>query len=160
MAREPAHPATLEDFEAFIEQSENYDRIFELINRGIVPVPSNPYVSRIAYKIGVFIGLYLMENNLENHLLILPLSLRRTIRTCFTRQLRPYATAGSSKTMMTASPSPFQTTRSSCQRIPLVVGLAFHRIKLAIALETGLSTLTECRLLHRFESASRRARSV
>ncbi len=58
------HPATLADFEAFIEQPENDDKIFELINGEIVAVPSNPYASSIAGQIFFFVRLFLEQYDL------------------------------------------------------------------------------------------------
>ncbi len=59
--------STIADFEAFLDQPENYDQIFELINGEIVAVPSNPYVSDLAIKLSFFIRLFLMRNNREDH---------------------------------------------------------------------------------------------
>ncbi len=60
-------PYTIADFETFLDQPENYDQIFELINGEIVAVPSNPYVSKIAGKIIFFLQLFLVQNNLKDH---------------------------------------------------------------------------------------------
>lgn len=53
-----------EAFDLFIEQPENRDATFELIDGEIVEVPSNPYVSKIAAKIITFIGIYLLEHDI------------------------------------------------------------------------------------------------
>lgn len=55
---------TFADFEAFIEQLENSDKIFEFIGGEIVEVPSNPYVSKIAMLIGALILRYLSTNDI------------------------------------------------------------------------------------------------
>ncbi len=60
-------PSTIADFETFLDQPENYDQIFELINGEIVAVPSNPYVSKIAGRISYFVRHFLFQNNLEDH---------------------------------------------------------------------------------------------
>ncbi len=59
--------STLADFEAFIQQPENDDQIFELINGEIVPVPSNPYVSYIAICIITAIRMYLIQRGLGDY---------------------------------------------------------------------------------------------
>ncbi len=61
-------PSTIADFEAFLDQPENYDQIFELINGEIVAVPSNPYVSYIAGRILVFISAYLAQYGLDDYI--------------------------------------------------------------------------------------------
>lgn len=55
---------TIEDFEAFVNQPENADNVFELIGGEIYQVPSNPYVSKLAARLILLIGIYLMENDL------------------------------------------------------------------------------------------------
>ncbi len=40
--------ATAEEFEAFVAQTENTDRLYELVGGEIVEVPSNPFSSQIA----------------------------------------------------------------------------------------------------------------
>lgn len=52
------------DFEAFIHRPENADRTFELIGGEIVEVPSNPFVSKIAAKIILFLGMYLLKHDI------------------------------------------------------------------------------------------------
>jgi Uma2 family endonuclease len=54
----------IEDFEAFVNLSENAEKLFEFIGGEIVEVPSNPYSSQIALRISGFIFMYLMENNI------------------------------------------------------------------------------------------------
>ena len=54
---------TIDDFEAFIQLPENADKVFEFIGGEIVEVPSNPYVSKLAARIIVLIGIYLMKND-------------------------------------------------------------------------------------------------
>ncbi len=60
--------STLADFEVFIQQPENDDQIFELINGEIVPLLSNPYVSKLAFKLGFLIQLFLIQNSLDDHI--------------------------------------------------------------------------------------------
>lgn len=55
---------TLEDFEAFIALPENADKTFEFILGAIIEMPSNPLVSSIAMKVSLFLGMYLLENNI------------------------------------------------------------------------------------------------
>ncbi len=54
---------TQADFEAFIHLPENLDRTFELVGGEIIEVPSNPFVSKIAAKIILFLGMYLLNND-------------------------------------------------------------------------------------------------
>ncbi len=61
-------PSTIADFETFLDQPENYDQIFELINGEIVAVPSNPYVSSIAMHIVILIGSYLTQHGLDDYI--------------------------------------------------------------------------------------------
>ena len=56
--------ATLEEFEAFIAQPENLDKRFEYINGEIIEVPSNAYVSAIAAKIIILLGIFLKQSKL------------------------------------------------------------------------------------------------
>jgi Uma2 family endonuclease len=55
---------TVEDFDEFVNQPENADKLFEYIGGEIFEVPSNPYVSKIAARILTFIGMYLLENDI------------------------------------------------------------------------------------------------
>ncbi|MGB7339838.1 MAG: Uma2 family endonuclease [Phototrophicaceae bacterium] len=55
---------TIEDFEAFVNQPENADLLFEFINGQIHQVESRPYASSLATKICVHIGQYVISNNL------------------------------------------------------------------------------------------------
>ena len=55
---------TVAEFEDFLNQPENTDRIFELIDGEIIDVPSNPYVSQIAARILMYIGIYLLNNRI------------------------------------------------------------------------------------------------
>jgi Uma2 family endonuclease len=60
----PARVYTAEEFDIFIEQPENAERLWELIAGEIFEVPSNPYVSAIAAKIIILIGIYLLKNKI------------------------------------------------------------------------------------------------
>lgn len=60
-------PITVEQFETFINQSENDDKLFELIGGEIVDVPSNPYASYIASKILGYLFMYLLKNDIGWH---------------------------------------------------------------------------------------------
>lgn len=53
---------TIQEFNAFIQQQENTDKLFELIGGEIFEVPSNPYVSKIAEIILTFFNLYIFKN--------------------------------------------------------------------------------------------------
>lgn len=55
---------TIDDFEAFIQLPENADKVFEFIGGEIVQVPSNPYVSKLAARLIVLIGIYLMKEDI------------------------------------------------------------------------------------------------
>lgn len=55
---------TLEEFEAFINQPEHSDKIFEFIGGEISEVPINPYASKIAAKILTYLGMYLLSNDI------------------------------------------------------------------------------------------------
>lgn len=54
---------TSNDFEVFANLPENADKLFELIGGEIFEVPSNPYVSKLAARLILLIGIYLMEND-------------------------------------------------------------------------------------------------
>ena len=60
----PARVYTAEEFDSFIELPENAERLWEFIAGEIVEVPSNPYVSKIAAKIIILLGIYLMQHKL------------------------------------------------------------------------------------------------
>lgn len=53
---------TVEQFEAFVQQPDNADKLFEFIGGEIVEVPSNPFVSKIAGLILTFFNLYLFDH--------------------------------------------------------------------------------------------------
>ena len=55
---------TVEAFDAFIEQPENREKLFEYIGGRIVEVVSNNYASKIAMTIGAFITLFVKEHGL------------------------------------------------------------------------------------------------
>lgn len=58
---------TVEDFERFIQQPENVDRLFEYIGGEIVEVPSNVYASAIAQLVSFFIQLFVREQGIAGH---------------------------------------------------------------------------------------------
>lgn len=60
----PARVYTSQEFDNFIEMPENAERLWELIAGEIFEVPSNPYVSKIAAKIIILLGIYLMQRKL------------------------------------------------------------------------------------------------
>lgn len=64
MVSELRQHVTLSEFEAFVERPENSEQRFELIGGEIYEVPSNPYVSEIAAKILILIGVYLLEHKI------------------------------------------------------------------------------------------------
>jgi len=53
---------TVEEFDQFVAQPENTDRLFEYIGGEVIEVVSNQRASAIAYRLGVFIGMYLLQN--------------------------------------------------------------------------------------------------
>jgi Uma2 family endonuclease len=55
---------TVEEFETFTELPENADKFFEFVGGEIVEVPSNPKVSKIASRINLYIGMYLLQNDI------------------------------------------------------------------------------------------------
>lgn len=55
---------TAAEFDEFVTLPENDDRLFELIGGEIIEVPSNPYSSKIAARIILFIGMYLLKNDI------------------------------------------------------------------------------------------------
>ncbi len=59
---------TAAEFEAYIALPENSERRFELIGGEIVEVPSNPFVSEIAMRISIFIGMYLLQHAIKGRL--------------------------------------------------------------------------------------------
>ncbi|MDQ7026724.1 MAG: Uma2 family endonuclease [Anaerolineae bacterium] len=54
----------VDDFEDFVDLPQNNDKLFEFIGGEIVEVPSNPYSSKISARITVFIGMYLLQNDI------------------------------------------------------------------------------------------------
>jgi hypothetical protein len=54
---------TLEEFDRFVELPENADRLFEYIGGEVAEVVSNQRSSSIAYRLGIFIGMYLLQND-------------------------------------------------------------------------------------------------
>jgi len=64
MAVQVRQKVTLDEFEAYVKQPENFQQMFEFISGEIIPVPSNPYVSKIAMLIGAAILFYLRENDI------------------------------------------------------------------------------------------------
>lgn len=64
MAMQLKQRATLDEFEAFVEQPENADSLFEFIGGEIVEVPSNPYASKIAGRIFGELYIYLKTHDI------------------------------------------------------------------------------------------------
>jgi Uma2 family endonuclease len=58
---------TVEEFDQFVELPENADKLFEYIGGEVAEVPSNPYVSEIAYNVGFAIKSYLREHGVAGH---------------------------------------------------------------------------------------------
>lgn len=54
---------TVEEFDQFVMLPENANRLFEYIGGEVVEVVSNQRSSAIAYRLGVFVGMYLLQNN-------------------------------------------------------------------------------------------------
>jgi len=55
---------TLEEFEEFVDLPENAEKLFELVAGEIIEVPSNAYASKIAMRFVIFIGMYLLQNDI------------------------------------------------------------------------------------------------
>lgn len=55
---------TVADFLEFIHRPENLEQNYEFINGEIVPVVSSPKSSKLAFRIGTFLGVYLMQNDI------------------------------------------------------------------------------------------------
>jgi len=55
---------TPEQFERFVDQPDNQDKRFELINGEIIKVPSNPYASQLALLIGSMILAFVRQHKL------------------------------------------------------------------------------------------------
>jgi len=64
MAIEIQARITVTEFDRFVELPENSDKLYEFIGGEVVEVPSNMYVSNIAARIIVLIGIYLMKNDI------------------------------------------------------------------------------------------------
>ena len=59
---------TVEEFDEFVNLSENADKLFEFIGGEIFEVPSNPYSSAISINVAFYLKSYLMQNNLEGYI--------------------------------------------------------------------------------------------
>lgn len=68
MAVQTKTPVTVAEFEAFIQLPEHWEQRFELLDGEIVEVPSNPFVSMIAIRITLLIGMYLLQNELQGYI--------------------------------------------------------------------------------------------
>lgn len=55
---------TVEEFEQFVEQPENADKLFEYIGGEIIEVPSNLYASLVSSRILGFIFMYLLQHDI------------------------------------------------------------------------------------------------
>ncbi|MBZ0291337.1 MAG: Uma2 family endonuclease [Anaerolineae bacterium] len=55
---------TVEAFEAFAQQPENRERRLEYIGGEVVEVVSNPLSSKIAAKVIIYLGMYLLQNDI------------------------------------------------------------------------------------------------
>lgn len=64
MAIEIQSNMTVTEFDSFVELPENSEILFEYIGGEVFEVPSNTYVSKIAARIIVLIGIYLMKNDI------------------------------------------------------------------------------------------------
>ncbi|MEM6282779.1 MAG: Uma2 family endonuclease [Chloroflexota bacterium] len=59
------HPiTTVTEFEAFIQRPENSEKVFEFISGEIVEVPTNHTASKVAARILLLIGMYLLKNDI------------------------------------------------------------------------------------------------
>jgi len=59
---------TIEEFERFIYQPENHDRLFEFVDGQPIEKVSSPYHSSIAVNVMFQIQLFVRENNIESHI--------------------------------------------------------------------------------------------
>src|SRR5579871_1401172 len=66
MVAQPKH-FTVEDFDQFVDQPENDDKLFEYIGGEIVEVPSNAFASQISALISFFIMLFVREKHIEGY---------------------------------------------------------------------------------------------
>src|SRR5262245_7155912 len=57
---------SIEEFDAFVSLPENHERLFEYIGGEIVEVVSNPYSSKIGSLLNTYIGVYLLQNDIEH----------------------------------------------------------------------------------------------
>jgi Uma2 family endonuclease len=57
-------PYTVEEFDAFAALPENAERLLEFVGGEIVEVPSNPYSSKIAMRMGRFVSVFVDDHNL------------------------------------------------------------------------------------------------
>jgi len=64
MISPPKQKVTLEEFDAFVNHPDNVDKAFEWINRQVFEKTSSFYASKLAAKILILIGLYLLENDI------------------------------------------------------------------------------------------------
>jgi Uma2 family endonuclease len=57
-----AQRMTVDEFDKFVALPENAERLFEYIGGEVIEVVSNQRSSAIAYRLGVFIGMYLLQH--------------------------------------------------------------------------------------------------
>jgi Uma2 family endonuclease len=62
MTLQPVTPITAEHFDNWAELPENAERRLELIGGGILEVVSAARTSQIAMKLGLYLGMYLLQN--------------------------------------------------------------------------------------------------
>ncbi|NLX10966.1 MAG: Uma2 family endonuclease [Chloroflexi bacterium] len=55
---------TVEEFDEFVTLPENAERLFEYIGGEVVEGVSNQQSSAIAYRLGLLVGMYLLQNNI------------------------------------------------------------------------------------------------
>src|SRR5512133_3242381 len=55
---------TVEEFDRFVALPQNADKLFEYIGGEVIEMVSNQRSSAIAYKLGVFIGMYLLQSKM------------------------------------------------------------------------------------------------
>lgn len=63
----PVKRMTIAEFDAWVDEPAQRDKIFQYIGGEIVEVGSNPYSSEIAIEISFHIKLYLRENDIQGH---------------------------------------------------------------------------------------------
>lgn len=59
---------SVEDFTAFLDESTDFDKRYELIDGEIVEIPSNPWASHVAMRLALLLGTFLQANKIGGYL--------------------------------------------------------------------------------------------